>query len=168
MSAYIVTKEHIQYLIAAMQSRRICQSYGFSYWNGQDRIAVRAGDYAQCAAIGTLLWQENVKSVNARYQDQSDAGRYTLSASEASHTIWQEIDPVQVIKACHCLEYQSCEHDGWETSDAKRILDTLIKCACHALSGYDQAEWGAPETTAAKTARVRVEMRPTLATLFRN
>jgi hypothetical protein len=28
-------------------------------------------------------------------------------------------DPVQVLKSCDCYEYQSCEHDGWEDSEAR-------------------------------------------------
>ena len=64
---------------------------------------------------------------------------------------------VQVIKACNCLDYQSCEHDGWEASEAKSFLDSLISAACHRLPGYDAAEWGPPKNRAAsKTAFVRI------------
>jgi len=163
MSAYIVDKKHIQYLVGAMLSRRIVQNYGFSYWNGTERIAVRAGDYEQAAHIGTILWQENVKSVNARYSDATDLEAYQITPDEVGN-YWDEFDPVQVIKACHCLDYQSCEHEGWQASDAKAILTRLIKCACNALAGYDKAQWGAPETAKEKSDRVRAEMRPKIMT----
>jgi hypothetical protein len=167
MSAYIVNKETIQYLCAAMLSRRITQSYGFSYWNGRDRVSVR--NEAEAAQVGNLLWQENVASVNARYTDNEPTPLYSIEASDLSRVLWQEIDPLQVIKACHCLEYQSCEHDGWEASIAHRILQTLIKCACHALAGYDKASWGAPEVDSIRHARIKAEMFPKLqAQLARN
>lgn len=168
MSAYIVDKKHIQYLIAAMQSRRICQSYGFSYWNGTDRVQVGAGNLEACAKVGTILWQENVKSVNARYREQTDLALYTITERDVIYSDWQEIQPVEVIKACHCLEYQSCEHSGWQQSEAKAIIDTLIKASCTALVGYSKAAWGAPETTAEKSARIAAEMRPKLAAVFAN
>ena len=49
--------------------------------------------------------------------------------------------PIDVIKACHCQEYQSCEHDGWETSTAKAIVDAIEGAASRALPGYDDAPW---------------------------
>ena len=163
MSAYIVTKNHILYLLSAITSRRITRTYGFSYYHNDSTTQVRLGDYDQLAAIGSKLWQENVKSVNARYNDATDSEAYTIQPHELASVHWQEIEPVQVIKACHCLNYQSCEHEAWETSEAKTILDRLINAACHALTGYDDAAWGAPETTSAKRARLDAELRPKIA-----
>lgn len=160
MSAYIVTKEHILYLANAMLSLRLTRRSSFSYWNGTERIYVRAGDYEAAAQLGSILWQENVKSVNARYADSQPTEIYCVYGSELLPSMWQDLDPVQVIKACHCLIYQSCEHTEWKDSQACAIVKALIDCATRALIGYDGAAWGAPETTAAKAARIRAEMRP--------
>ena len=49
--------------------------------------------------------------------------------------------PVQAIKLVHCYEYQSCEHDGWETSEAHRFTTALLSSLEHSLPGYDDAPW---------------------------
>lgn len=158
MSAYIVTKKHIQYLVAAMFARRIVRNYGFSWWDGSDRKQLRAGDIDLAAEIGTLLWRENVKSVNSRYRDTTDLDAYTLTANDICLSDWIDFDPVQVIKSCHCLTYQSCEHSGWETSTAKQIVDALVDSCTRALVGYDAATWGEPQTYAEKAQSLRRDM----------
>jgi len=44
----------------------------------------------------------------------------------------------------YLVKYQSCEHDGWESSKAKAIVDALRSSAWHALPGYEDAAWGPP------------------------
>ncbi len=135
MSAYTVDREHIQYLVDAAMSRRIAQNYGI-YWAGK---TLRPSDYKDAEAIGQMLWDENYASVCYRYKhDDSGAPAFTYRPRPT------EFDPVQVIKACHCLAYQSCEHPGWEASEAKQFIDALQNAAVHALDGYNEAEWGVP------------------------
>ncbi len=149
MSAYIVSRKHIAYLLTAMQHRGICR-HGFSYWNGTERVYVPAGDYAAAVEIGNILWQENIASVSARYPGETPdtllgpVGE-TFELTTRDVTVFSDADPVQVLKACDCYEYQSCEHEGWHTSDAKKIIEALRGCAWRALPGYDSAAWGAPE-----------------------
>jgi hypothetical protein len=47
-----------------------------------------------------------------------------------------------VFKAIDCLDYQSCEHDGWHTSNAWRVLESLRELVCQHVDGYDGAPWG--------------------------
>jgi hypothetical protein len=46
---------------------------------------------------------------------------------------------VSIIKACDCLDYQSCEHDEWEQSEAWLIMYTIHKFAGRRTAGYDDA-----------------------------
>ncbi len=44
-----------------------------------------------------------------------------------------------------CLDYQSCEHPGWEASESHSFLESLKSAAVSALPGMDAAKWGAPD-----------------------
>ena len=48
---------------------------------------------------------------------------------------------MDIIKLCHGYEYQSCEHPGWKTSDARDYLRMIEKTACRNLPDYDDAPW---------------------------
>jgi hypothetical protein len=50
-------------------------------------------------------------------------------------------DPVVILKAIACLEYQSCEHPDWATSQARRFCLELRDHCVERLPGYQQAPW---------------------------
>ncbi len=155
MSAYIVDLDHIAYLVQAGTSRVLGMEHvGLSWvWNidreagTHDREALRAGDWEQAQRVGQMLWDENVKSVQARYPgDRELPGPIGCDYQYPEDTAWfHNIDPMQVLKACDCYEYQSCEHDRWPTSEAKAYVDALRARAWTSLPGYDDAAWGVPE-----------------------
>ncbi len=152
MSAYIVDRNHVLYLVEAAMSHRL-NPYGGNfrwYWNdGNGELG--CADYDRAAEVANMLWRENIKSVSTRYPNESSA---TLPGTVDAKLIderdfngvrWFDFEPVQVIKACDCFDYQSCEHgDEWQTSEAKSFIDSLRSHAWHALAAYDKAEWGAP------------------------
>lgn len=47
------------------------------------------------------------------------------------------LTPIECLKACACLEYQSCEHPGWDASEACRDLDMIRREAVRRLPGFD-------------------------------
>ena len=149
MSAYMVERNHISFLLEAAMQRNISW-----YDGGQFLRQLSPGDSEEnIGRVGQMLWDENGKSIIARYPD-------TLHADGSFH--WDEdedfvygrheyqcydLNPVQVIKACDCYSYQSCEHAEWPTSEAHAFIESLVKYStCH-LPGYDAAEWGAPKPT---------------------
>ena len=153
MSAYVVDRDHIRYLVSAMLSRDITQGCAFSwYWDGdKQRHKLDPMDPDQAGRVGQMLWDENIRSVQGRYPDCKDKPEnmpgpidevFIYAHSFSSH---ETPNPVQVLKACDCYEYQSCEHEEWSTSQAKAIIDALRRDAWHSLPGYDAAAWGAPE-----------------------
>jgi hypothetical protein len=152
MSAYIVDKQHIQYLIDAAMQSASCGA--FRWYHGGEWRELPKGDKERAAEIANMLWCENIKSVSHRYPHESSA---TLPGPTETETIeprdfhgirWLHFVPVQVAKACDCYDYQSCEHDEWETSEAKAFTDSLKESQWRRLPGYDDAEWGAPEVYA--------------------
>ena len=85
-----------------------------------------------------MLLRENYVSVNHRYDENPTA---MLDEPYAYSRVHKKIDPVQVLKAIECLEYQSCEHPGWKTSEARTFLKSLEAKAISQLQGYDEADW---------------------------
>ena len=121
MSAFVVSAAHINYLVSAAVR-----------WTMLDE---RNAD-----ATGTTLLTENVKSVDSRYRLIGQLKTATQPFKYRSAAP-QTISPVQVLKGILCLEYQSDEHDGWETSAAKKFLSELKDVAISKLEGYNAVEW---------------------------
>ena len=88
------------------------------------------------AEIGAMLHRENVASVNHRYSES------TVPAFVYDSTVESlKVEPVQIIKAAHCLDYQSCEHDAWDKSEARQLLLQIIENAAYKFPGYESAQW---------------------------
>lgn len=115
MSVYVVEKSDIALIVE---------------FAGQNQRSGRIG----LSELGQLLWDENVKSVNYRYNESNQAPRYV-------HQPVAGIQPMAVLKKIHCLEYQSCEHPEWEKSHAASILKQLERLVIRQLPGYAEAAW---------------------------
>ncbi len=118
MSAWICTLTHCKSIVAWAAKNGV---YGV---NGNEQ------------KLAQMLHDENVKSVNFRY------GEDTAPETVVWDGKYQDLRAIEVIKSCKCLDYQSCEHDGWDASDAKAFLDRVINGAIGRLPGYDNAPWG--------------------------
>lgn len=152
MSAYIVSKKHIVFIVAAAMSPRILRhSSAFRwYWdlpNENQCGELRPGDAERAAEVANMLWMENVKSVAARYPNESSATLpgpvgedFVITPSDIKFCL-PDVGVVPVLKAIHGLEYQSCEHDGWRKSEAYSFLKSLEGALIRTLPGYEDAEW---------------------------
>jgi len=116
MSAFIVSNEHIASLVS------------FAVANN-----AFTADLAQTAA--TTLLDANITSVNVRYNEKNTA---TIDYASTPKKL---LTPVQAIKAAKCLDYQSCEFDGYESSTAKKVINQIINSALYKLDGYNEAKW---------------------------
>jgi hypothetical protein len=54
-----------------------------------------------------------------------------------------------VLKACHCLGYQSCETADYEQSIAHSIIRAIEKKAMRGIAHYEDAPWGIDRVNAA-------------------
>lgn len=133
MSAFIVNKEHIDALVNYMVKHRV------SYWTGSMRVTCTLNNAEE---IGRILLDENVRSVNHRYGGRIDEDEKDAAATYTFKRSPHYLAPVQIIKAVHCLDYQCCETDDWDTTLAHNILQNILSTACHKLPGYDEAQWG--------------------------
>jgi hypothetical protein len=132
MSAFIVSDYHINALVSWAANQHGINAVSY-YWSGRRR-EVRKNP----KRIASVLYAENVRSVNARYSECDDPTGFQYKPVSLGYT---KIGPVQVIKACHCLEYQSCEGSEWKASEAYAILDGIKNAAIRAIDGYDDADW---------------------------
>jgi len=110
MSAWIVSREHIDVLVTALEP----ESQG-------------KGD-----EIGRMLWRECLTSVAYRYPRDRDGERPGpvdfRDADVTTYTWTKRVVPgCWVYKAAACYSYQSCEHPGWESSQAKHLTDHLLR-----------------------------------------
>ena len=115
MSAFIVSKKHIDIIVNAL--------------SGVDSPELHMDN------TGQMLWEENFKSVNYRYNENSKCPKYVFKKPEKEYT------PVEIAKFVHCYMYQSCEHDEWGDSDAKATANKLLTDLWHNMPGYASAKW---------------------------
>jgi hypothetical protein len=145
MSAFIVDRGHVRFLIDAglRLPPRLYEGNTLS-WRGQELTRENA------SAVGLMLWDECRRSVAYRYHDEpeadlpgpmSDGPRFGYAHSPSP----LKINPLAVLKAISCYEYQSCEHPEWKSSEAHAFCDALRLCAISCLPGYEEAPWGAPD-----------------------
>ena len=118
MSAFICNNSHVTALAVHAARNRILG------WTDANQI-------------GEMLHAENVTSVNYRYGEATQPD-FALCEWAAFHSFSR----VQIVKAARCLEYQSCEHPGWEKSDACKLVRAIIgDDTSRDMPGYDEAEW---------------------------
>jgi len=151
MSAYIVDRNEIDYLVFVAHAWRGGRLSIYTKGEGWRDVTKRE--------LGQLLWDENIKSVEHRYpSDAIDQLPGTIGDApyiyDASPSVWLTIDPLQVIKAAKCYQYQACEHDGWHDSTAKHFIDGLIDEAITKITGYSKLAWGAPTPSNARPLTV--------------
>jgi hypothetical protein len=95
-------------------------------------------EWAVPAELFAALVCENAESLRAQY------GRGAKEMiGEAPHRFISgpALPALHVMKLAQSYEYQVCEHDGWETSKAKRWIANLISGLIYHLPGYDAAPW---------------------------
>lgn len=129
MSAFVVSDEHINALISYARDCQV-HVYGFG-----SVVAVRGSEQK----MAELLLAENIKSVCYRYKDEDSVPPPIKYRHRAV-----PLKPIEVIKACHCLDYQSCEHPEWKASMACALVKAILDVAICKLPGYNEAAWGLP------------------------
>jgi hypothetical protein len=141
MSAYVVSSAHIDLLISAALYLDPME-HGMLYAAAAHRLTS-----SNASETGRMLLRENIASVSYRYPDcPPDAlpGPVPTPDPETYDVrFWPlaSLEPVAVLKAIHAYAYQSSEHPGWLTSQAKAFCDALtVKAICQ-LPGYEDAAW---------------------------
>ena len=124
MSAWIVSNEHLAAMVKFLQAS-----------NNWHQI-----DDGEARRLFRILADENARSVNHRYShhEPQDAPEYSTSLMMRA----QVLDPVVILKARSCYEYQSCETDDYYETEAAKINARVQAAAIAKLPGYEEAPWG--------------------------
>lgn len=130
MSAYICDDIHLSVLAAyAVQNHVAEPSPDFKR------------DYTPAMVLAERMHAANARSIQARYGDDPDM-LPPFEWTPRAEFLARSLSAVQIIKAAHCYAYQASEADGWETSEAKQVVDGIVSAATHKLPGYAEAAWG--------------------------
>ena len=121
MSAFIVPDYQINALVS-YGVKREAQFYTKNV--GWERFNT---DTAQVMAA--LLYRANVCSVNRRYGERTRTTGFRYQPVDVSG-----LTAADIIKACDCLDYQSCETKTWERSRARRALQAIREEAITVLA----------------------------------
>lgn len=81
--------------------------------------------------VGAMLWAENVRSVNHRY-DEGDWEPVYPGLPRGWRAV--NVDPAKVLSVISCYEYQSCEHPEWRESEAFAYVGALRELCCDHLA----------------------------------
>lgn len=166
MSAYICNPSAFG-ILAAYATLNHCAVHEWQH----SRNPAAEIETAQRVAKG--LARENIRSVAHRYPDDPDGNRpgpclldaeieeaaaiYAAHFWANSHHV-RKLTPVQVLKLCQSVDYQSCETDDWRDTLAWRQLDWIKSEAIRSLPGYEDADWDfsqlVPEIEALYEARL--------------
>lgn len=125
MSAFIVSKNHIDYLVSFASIKKV--------YNPTSGKPVKYNENE----AGQMLVDQNHKSYNARYKGDFEIPAYSYShpSTTGGHHV------AQVLKACDCYEYQACETPDYYTTPAAFLIHAIRKEAGRMLPGYDDAAW---------------------------
>jgi hypothetical protein len=133
MSADLVDPEHIHVMLWAGMERRYggrCSPLSW-YWGNPDERGVL--DHQSADAVGQMLLDANAASVNARY-DEDNA--YVCQYQRPRYRSWQ---PVELLKAIECYEYQACEVHDWPQTQAYAFCQALRKAVIRGIADYSDA-----------------------------
>lgn len=140
MSAYVCSEEQFKVLaIFAVRKSDRYMNVDPRYVDGAKDVAGQQ-DHVIATRYAAILLAENVRSVRYRYPD--DIGDYEeirISAREVLNT--PSFKPVEILKLCASLNYQSCETDDWQTTKAYDLLQQIKDAAIQLLPGYEEARW---------------------------
>jgi hypothetical protein len=139
MSAFIVADAHLNYLIS-FASLHDVKVYGI----GPDGRLPIAGNEQE---VFNKLHTANVQSVNVRYRENA-------KARPGVFNFRLETNSVQALKACQCFDYQACEVENYEETEAFKIVSAIRHAAITSLPGYEAAEWEINEQPTTKVCRL--------------
>lgn len=151
MSAYLVEPEHIA---------ELCK---FAWRNTHDahcvnmvhrRVILSGSETEKRQTAARILAEANIASIEARYPDSPDMlidGFVDLVLAELKSQPNLMLGANDIWNMAQCLDYQSCEVEGWADQDAYWIIDGIkneagrIMASCNNKISwsYDHDSWRA-------------------------
>ena len=156
MSAYVVEKEHVIYLVKAclnwvhVEALRVWVSS-----LDEDLVGLPSPNTERLdAAIAQALWDVNIEAVRDRYPEGPLPGPAEIAPiipDDFDSMVWPIFDALQVAESVLCYEYQCDEWPLWGKTFAKLFCDNLSRMAVRRLTDQQGLVWGCPEPVRVKT-----------------
>lgn len=147
MSAYVVERHHIIYLVKA--ALHLSEPDAFYWHYGEGDLIVAPWSIKSQVHIAQVLWDENIHAVAIRYPNSDLPGPieddYVITEKDFRRMHWDKFDLPQITKSCECYNYQAMEDPEYENTVAFAFIKRLLSLALNSLPGYKEAVWGAPE-----------------------
>jgi hypothetical protein len=124
MSAFFVGAAHVDALL--------------TFWREKARDKP---DAKALSELGRMLLRENVRSLETRYrsddhsEERQQAERYTFRPRGAN-----KLRPIDLVSMCNCFDYQACETDDYECTEASALIDVIRKHAYYGIPD-DNSVW---------------------------
>lgn len=146
MSAYVVDKVHIDVMVRAGLNVRY-KPMGWYHGGKHHKLT-----YENADQVGQMLIDECVRSVGDRYGNDK-----VTELPGPNNAYWlipykyedrpMIPDAVTMLKVIGCYEYQSCECEDWQQSEAWAFCDSLKGAQYNRLPGWDDAtrDWMAED-----------------------
>lgn len=147
MSAYIVHAEHIRTLVwAGLNYTRPGSHMTWHVEDPENAVSPETVEHSfgqhyrrltqeTAETVGQVLLDENVRSVNHRYNEDE---MHVYEHATPADNRWT---PVEILSAINCYAYQACETPEWNTSEANAIIEALRNTLIHTLPGYSDGPW---------------------------
>ena len=157
MSAFIVDAATIDVMLDCLKAAVSNVPHPTAlYWrtaDGQPRLFDQndAGDSQKMSELGRMLLVENSRSVSVRYREGYNPCALLYVYRPTRREIWLRptnkpmvaITANAALKNIGCYEYQSCESDDWEETEAYRFCQALKeRIVYYAIPYQDDDPWG--------------------------
>lgn len=93
---------------------------------------------AERAELGQVLFDANVESCVTLAESKGDTFKLDHKFEFIPGIV---LTPVEMIKACDCYLYQSCEVENFEETRAAKMVEVIKQFAVQNLPGYSDALW---------------------------
>lgn len=162
MSAFYVGEAHVTAMLSAAHRHQhgVWVPAGIA---GPDwphgRTLGKGQNASDMTALGLELLRENRNSLAARYPSDFETmmdGNLNAYRFRMDLHALNRLHPAEVAAMIDCYEYQSCEHEEWKTSDARKWCDWLRRVLWSLLPEYNgqwQYQRPAPATPDARRAK---------------
>lgn len=153
MSAWLVSQTHVRALVTAASELR------------NHQFVHNLGLSEDLNELGKEIWRENIRSLRARYGDDPDDA--WDPAPEGFSFAEVHVSDFELVKACHCFDYQACETDDYHETPVAKLVKEIKRCAlgrlaltddeCSVTLAYDDAPWGIDDPEAVEPEEVEPE-----------
>lgn len=145
MSAYIVSNATIDVLVNAAEHG--VSDRGMHWYHRPTETSYAIGGSFNATMrtpgdVGAMLWAENRRSVDYRYNEEEIEPVYE------HRLLLGSLSPADVLSAITCYRYQSCEHEDWRDSEAAAFCDALEAKMVRRLTTDCPWDWTDSDLTA--------------------